>query len=283
MTAPPVPTFGLDNGRPLVFGLPSGRYELVSSTGAFPLPAFIAQEDESLESGDALHQAPASPGGVRAGFGMWKPLVLNFGTEAASINGLLEFGTEALAVAWKRAFLAAARNSLPFQRIRDTVTSEEYDGWVSKAVVKRQRLGSLLKLSFTFSALDSHAWLSTLRVINGNPAVCPNGAAEPAYPYITCTATGPVVTISDGTRTLTINTTAGHVITADSGRADGETKDNGELADVRGRYPRIAPGGSTITVTGASGVQVRYREPAFGTPDIEPPEGAGLVWQEKEW
>lgn len=259
-----------------VFGMPSGRYVLLDAQGGvFPLPAYGALDEGPIESLDAPHQAPGSPGALRTGFGTFKPLALDFGTGVATLDNWLEFETETETVRWERAFKRAARNAV---RVQDTVTGEEYDGWVTRALVSKYQYVTRRKLAFTFQALDSHAWLSTMQVVNGAPAVCPNGAAEPAYPFVTLTASAALVTISDGARILTLNTTAGHLLTVDSGRADGLVTDNGGLGNYSGRFPRIAPGGSTITVTGASDVQVRYRAPAFGVPDIS--TGAGMNWEE---
>lgn len=254
----PEPTFWEDN-YPRFYGIASGRYVLLGEgMEPFLLPVFCALDGADLESLDSIHQAPGSLGGVRTGFGNFKPLTLDFGTESAGLSSALHFDDETNALAWERQFHLARRKAT---RIRDTIAGEEYDGFASRSKVAKNRFTNWRKLSFVWQALDAHGWNPQVCEVSGTPADCFNGGLQDAFPYMEMTATGSVVTVSDGTRTLTLYTTAGHALTVDTGRADGTVTDNAGRGNYSGRFPRIAAGGGTITVTGAENVLIRYREP----------------------
>ncbi len=263
--------------RPTMFGLPLGDIQLITASGvAFPLPDMTAPNDEVSESNDALMQAPGAWAGLRTGWQNSKPLSLTYSTDGASSSGLLVFPTDQDALRWSRAFAAACRASVS---LLDGTTNEIMDGWVKQFTVKHHRLGHLRRFSLEFQGLYPSMLSSAWTTVNGSPAVCPNVSTEPAFPRITLTATGGTVTVSDGVRTLTLTTTPGHQLVIDSSISDGRVLDGGALGFATGLFPRIAPGGTSITVTGASGLQVSYRQPT--SPEVVivyPPGGGGSGW-----
>lgn len=278
----PVPTLPMAQGATRwVAGLPCGPHELAAADGTpiLPLPLFAMTGEMQVQNLDAVQQAPGTRGGVQVGFGVFAPLKFTFGSKEASTNGLLEFATLADRTAWVRSFQYACSVAKKFKWLD---LGEEADGYVSVGVVSEMRRSTLLTFSLTFAALDPFPWLSQEVTVTGTPALCPNPTPGTAYPRITLTATASTVTVTVGARVLTIQTTPGRALVIDSALADGRVTDAGLLALYDGLFPRVEPGGSTLTFTGASGITVRYRVPALALPVISttPPGPApgGGTW-----
>ncbi len=243
-----------------LYSAPTGRFSLIGQAGeVFRLPLQTALGETRWLTRDELLQGPAVRAGLRIGWGTSALPQLRFGTDEAGLGALLIFPNEQATLQWERNFLRAARKAVA---VVDSLGGQRLEGFVTEVGVQRRRYPNLLTFHLVFQSLQP-GWLQEMaRTISGSPATCPNTGPESAYPRLAFTATGGAASVSDGTRVLSLTgLAAGVAVVIDASSGDGRVTVAGNpTVQYLGRFPLVSPGGSTISLTGGSGLSVGYRE-----------------------